>query len=500
MKNPLLFTLVKSLDKAERRFLSLYGNLGTGRGADQYLRLLEIFEKEETYDRSRILKAFGGDEKTLAVNQSRLFDYILKSLRLQKSGKSLDSRLRVLLEDVEILYQRGQVEAALKRLRKAKKLGRQYERDIVLLELYGWERRLNPNPSLELRTQIDREEELCHDRVALYGKLKRYHEEMRWRIRRENRAHSDKRQSLLMEILERPELKVEVPLSHFLAFVYQQNTIALYYTSTAQWTKAIPIYSNLVEQFLERPELISYQAELFLGVQNNYLQACIFGVENREEFANAARQMNQIAGLSPTDQIKFQRISYMQRLLLDMNVGQLKDAVALVGEIAEWMEKNEKRLVIRRRLVFYYNFTILFFIRGDFSTSNQWLQRILDCPGKDERLDIRIFARLFRVILHFELGNTDLYEYLLRSVHRHLKKSQRMQDFEMALLHFTRRVAQSLPGSLNPFQELLPELENIMERKGDRPPLGAQELVLWAKGKIEGNGTEAQYLLARAEK
>lgn len=500
MANSPLFTLVKSLDKAERRFLNLYTNLGTGRGADQYLRLLEILEREKTYDRSRILKAFGGDEKTLAVNQSRLFDYILKSLRLQKSGKSLDSQLRVLLEDLEILYHRGQVEAALKRLRKAKKVARQYERDIILLELYDWERKLNSNPSLELRMEIDQEEEICHDRVALFGKLKRYHEEMRWRIRRENRAHSDQRQSLLIEILERPELKIVVPLDRFLTLVYQQNTIALYYTSTAQWEKAIPIYSNLVEGFLERPELISYKPELFLGVQNNYLQACIFGVENRDEFANAAQQMNHIPGLSPIDQIKFQRIGYLQRLLLDMNVGELNDAESLVGEISEWMETNKKRLAIRRRLVFYYNFTILFFIREDYSSSNQWLQKIIDCPGKDERQDIRIFARLFRVILHFEMGNTDLYDYLLRSVHRHLKKSKRLEDFEMALLHFTRRVAQSLPGALNPFHELLPELENIMERKGDRPPLGAQELVLWAKGKIEGNGTEAQYMLARAEK
>ena len=498
MAEPPVYSLVKGLSSSERRFLKLFSRLGTGRGAERYLQLLDLLDGMDGYDRDKLVAGFGGDPRDLAVNQTRLFDYILKSLRLQRSGASVHSQLRVLEEEVELLFERGLLAACRKKLRKAMRLAREYEQDTVLLKFYGWERKLEPNPPLEERQRIESEEAACLERVSAFYRLRRSHEEMRWLIRQENRARSADRQSEMEALLKRDALLAPPPDTPFLAYVYHQNTFGLFYTSTARWPEAIATYTPLMDRYLENPSLISLEPELFLGVQNNYMHACLFSVEHRFHFAELARQMREVPGLRASDRLKFQRITYQQQLLLEMNFGNLTEAAALVLEIAQWIESHRKKLAIRRILVFYYNFAILCFIRNDMSGCNRWTREIIATPGTSERADIRYFAHILAVIVQIELGQVDLQDSMYRAVRRKLKKSDRLQSFEEALIHFVRRVNQSLPGSLDPYKELLPKLVELVEHAAERPPLGARELILWINGKLEGNGTKAQYLSSRS--
>lgn len=487
--------MIKSLTSSEKRFLKLFSQLGTGRGLDRYEKLLEILLTEKEYKRERVRQAFGTDEKTLSVNQSRLYDYILKSLRLQKAGGSLASRLRQALEEIEILFRRGQGELAQKRLSKARKLARQFEQDHILLELIGWERKLFPNPDLETLDALDKAEQTCLERMKALRDMRNAHERMRALVRQENRGHSEQRKQAMERLLEWPAMTAHRSEIPFFAHVYHQNTYGLFFSSTAQWPKAVALYEALVNDYLARPEMIPIDPELFLGIQNNYLQASLFSVEHRHDFAQAAQKMRELKGLEAADQLKFQRIAYQQEFLLEMNFGSLAHAAELIPEMATWLQKNDRQLPIRRKLVFYYNFAQLYFVRDQYVKAHRWVNTILAAPGRTERTDIRYFAILFAAIIQFELGNVELQDSLLRSARRQLRLSDRLRNFEQAIIRFIQSVSQTVPGDKSPYQKLQTDLEELLEQKGDRPPLGAEVLLLWSRGKIKGTGTETQFYL-----
>ena len=301
----------------------------------------------------------------------------------------------------------------------------------------------------------------------------------------------------MKEVLDRPEMLQDLGEMPFFAHVFHQNTLGLYFSSTAQWEKAIELYVPLVDDFLARPEMIELDPELFLGIQNNYLQAALFSVKHRHVFAEAAQRMRRIKGLESADQLKFQRIAFQQEFLLEMNFGSLAKAEELVPEMARWLLKFDKQLPIRRKLVFYYNFAQLFFVRDNYVKAQRWVNTILAAPGRTERTDIRYFAYLFTVLLQYELGNVQLQDALLRSARRQLRQSDRLREFEQTVIRFVKAANRALPHDQTHFDRLIADLEALLDQKGDRPPLGADLLLLWARGKKARTSTEAQYFLSK---
>jgi hypothetical protein len=80
----------------------------------------------------------------------------------------------------------------------------------------------------------------------------------------------------------------------------------------------------------------------------------------------------------------------------------------------------------------YYYMAYLYFGAGQHSKALQWLNRVINDNENDLRQDLYGYARLFNIVVHYELGNSDLLEYTIKSTSRYLQK--RMRDFEVEKL------------------------------------------------------------------
>ena len=136
-----LFTLIKSLNKAEKRNFTIYvGRLSQG-PETKFLALFQMMEKQKKYDEGEIKKKLPIENMTQFANLKRhLFTQILISLRLIHTGKHIDLQIREQLDFARILYARGMYMQSLHLLEKIKSTAVANHQDVLHLEILEFQK------------------------------------------------------------------------------------------------------------------------------------------------------------------------------------------------------------------------------------------------------------------------------------------------------------------------------------------------------------------------
>ena len=121
-KKDVLFALIKSLSKSEKRQFKLYvGRLG-GNAESNFLALFNLMDKSFTYDEKQILLKTKIKKQQLSNSKAHLYKQLLVSLRLSPIHQNVRSQLREQIDFATILYNKGLYNQSLKILGKAKNI------------------------------------------------------------------------------------------------------------------------------------------------------------------------------------------------------------------------------------------------------------------------------------------------------------------------------------------------------------------------------------------
>jgi len=136
-----LFMLIKSLEKAEKRHFKLYINRSSARAGElKVVRLFDLIDKQREYNEDSLLKRMLGVTKSQFANlKTHLYREILASLRLLKRSDSIDLEINELFDYAHILYKKGLYLASLRMLEKAKELARNYDKINIIPQLLSLE-------------------------------------------------------------------------------------------------------------------------------------------------------------------------------------------------------------------------------------------------------------------------------------------------------------------------------------------------------------------------
>ena len=143
-----LFTIIKSLTKAEKRNFRLYVQRLQSNEDVMYVRLFDLLDKLEEYDESYVLDKMGDMPKAQFVNIKRhLYTQVLKSLRL--IHENIESiKVREQIDFAHILYSKGLYLQAFKLLDRVKQMLPEGGHDLLKLEIIEFqkfiEERLSP--------------------------------------------------------------------------------------------------------------------------------------------------------------------------------------------------------------------------------------------------------------------------------------------------------------------------------------------------------------------
>ncbi len=135
-----LFELVKSLNKSEKRYFRLSVEAEKGQ---KYVRLFERLVNQETFNDDEVLKLEPAlDTRQFSNLKAHLYDKILRSLR-DYSLPSLPSiQIRELIDEAQVLFNKGLYQQCAKRLSKAEKLAISSDNLELQLVILKWRKQM----------------------------------------------------------------------------------------------------------------------------------------------------------------------------------------------------------------------------------------------------------------------------------------------------------------------------------------------------------------------
>jgi len=145
--------------------------------------------------------------------------------------------------------------------------------------------------------------------------------------------------------------------------------------------------------------------------------------------------------------VRIQTFVYLQIAKINKHFlqGTFTEGLSLVPFIEEMLEEYKLHLDRHRVMVFYYKIACLYFGSGDNEKAIVYLNKIINFKS-ELRTDIQCYARLLHLIAHYELGNYQLLEYLIKSVYRFMAKMKNLSVVEEEIFKFLRKAFSLSPN------------------------------------------------------
>src|SRR4029078_6976493 len=143
LSNDILFQLIQSLEKAEKRHFKLYIKRSSSNENLKVVQLFDAIDKLKEYDEKALLKRLPDIQKTQLSNlKAHLYKQVLASLRLLKSAESIDLQLNEQFDYAHILYKKGLFLQSLRILERAKEIAKANQKFNFLTQAIALEKRI----------------------------------------------------------------------------------------------------------------------------------------------------------------------------------------------------------------------------------------------------------------------------------------------------------------------------------------------------------------------
>lgn len=496
-----LFKLVKSLSKSEKRFFKLSSSLQSGE--KNYLKLFDAIEQQTEYDEASIKKLFQAENfiKHLPSEKNHLYKLVLKSLRSYHADNSISSQLQEDIRDIEILHKRALYKEAGKVLKKAKRIAYSYERFYYLFQLITLEKKLLEEEHKSGNFDKDLDELISEEKVVLeqlrnIAEYRVLYSQINYVFRKGGYARNDEEKKIVESILNNPLIKGKDTAKSRSAAATCYYIQGLCSVVNYDYATSYQKFSRVVEIFEENENLITEIPVQYIRSMGNLL---FCHLENREfdlffDALEKIRGLENQKGFTSVDiKKKLFCLTYNAELLAYDLLGDYEKGVAIVDEILAGIEQFHSNISKEEEILFYYNISYIFFGANQLKNSLRWINKVLNDNEQNLRQDIYGFARLFSLVVHYELQNYDLLDYMIKSTMRTYQKKRkefvRGYEFEAVFLKYLKKIARAGEEDFKAkklFTELKQELLLVIDDNYEKVVLKYFDYLSWIDSKIDG--------------
>ena len=101
------------------------------------------------------------------------------------------------------------------------------------------------------------------------------------------------------------------------------------------------------------------------------------------------------------------------------------------------------------------------------------------------RNDLQCYARLMHLMAHYELGNFEIIDSLIRSVYRFMSKKENLTIVEEEMFKFLRNSFHVHRQKLKPeFQKLLVSLKQLEKNRFQTRSFAYLDIISWVESKV----------------
>lgn len=164
--------------------------------------------------------------------------------------------------------------------------------------------------------------------------------------------------------------------------------------------------------------------------------------------------------------------------------GTFDEGIKLVPELEEKLDEYSLYMDRHRVLIFYYKIASLYFGSANYSKAIDYLNKIINWKV-DLRNDLQSYARLLHLIAHYELGNFEILEYLVKSVYRFMAKMENLSLVEEEILGFLRKSLRLSKAQIKAeFQQLLRKLKTLERNRFETRAFIYLDVISWLESKL----------------
>jgi len=491
----ILFQLVRSLEKSEKRNFKLYIRRNSSKEDLKVIQLFDAIDKLNEYDEKILLKKLRTITKPQLANlKTHLYKQILASLRLLKTSENIDLQLNELLDYARILYNKGLKLQSLKMLERAKEIAKANHKFSFLTQVISLEKKIETLhitrtkrnvvdelaiEALEVSSRIDRVARLSNLALQMYS----------WYITN-GHARNEKDEAGIKEFF-----KNNLPANaHLLTDFYEKLYLYQSYTWYAFIRQDFLMYYRYSQKWIdiykEEKLMITVETGHYIKGMHNLLNAH-FDLRNHKGFETTLSEFEKFAETplaNHHDNFRIHTFVYIYSAKVNQHLmrGTFKEGLSLVPHIEEKLNEYGLYIDKHRILVFNYKIATLYFGSGDYETSIEYLQRIIN-DNVELRIDLHCYARLLHLMAHYELHNYDIIEYLIKSVYRFMARMENLTVIEEEMFAFIRKSFKVSPRAMKPeFEKFLQKIKHFEKSRFETRAFAYLDVISWLESKVYG--------------
>ncbi|MEM6268112.1 MAG: hypothetical protein AAF998_01690 [Bacteroidota bacterium] len=508
---PDAFKLIKTLAKSEKRRFTIRSN--EAKEDPQFLKLYEALDRMTEYDDELLDKkmAFVDKWKDFRYQHlNKLFKKILSFLRESANSSGLERSLQKMMVEAELLRQRGLYDACRKRLASAKKCAEELHQVEALIEINRLYRRLFKEH--QAGHDLEEMEKLIVEKDRLW-KIYRYRmscQDVYDRISIRSRKYFrmiDQTGEVLKAItglkdLVDPQSDIDL-VQDFESRKLYLMCQAHFFQLTGKIQRENQVYEDLYLLWRAQPQKrLDSQRNNNLVFLNNFLHSC-HSLKRYDRFATVLEELqNAPKPISYEEQGELFQCLKFNELLYFLNNHQFAKAVALVPEIEKKMIRFKAKINTARKLAFYYNLFLLFFIEERFADARKYLLKMQPFAGNEVRRDVLTSLPFLQLAVEFEMFKRNYIartkmEFALQNAKKALGKidseltAESADYFRRFVILISEMFDRGEGRSQNAFLAFANEHAQ-MQTQAIGHPVGLDELQLWTKARSRGVSLRAQ--------
>ncbi len=488
-----LFQLVKSLEKAEKRNFKLYIKRSSAKEDLKIIELFDALDKLAEYDESVLLKKLPSIQKPQLANiKVHLYKQLLASLRLIKSADSIDMQLNEQLDHARILYNKGLYMQSLKILEKLSEVAKEHYKYNFLTQVVAWEKKIE---SLHItRSMTSRAEFLAQEaievntRVSMVSRMSSLALQMYSLYISNGHARNEKDEAAIIKFFTFNLPSNSHKQTGFYERLYLYQSYCWYAFIRQDFLQYYRYAQKWVDIFHEQPAMIKVETGYYIKGFHNLLNAH-FDLRNFEGFDIALGRFKEFASTDLAqkhDNHRVQAFVYISSAAINRHFmdGSFEQGLAMIPELENKLAEYGLFLDNHRLLVFNYKIANLYFGSGKYDIAIDYLQRIINI-NPDFRSDLQCYARLLHLMAHYELGNLEIMESLIRSVYRFMAKMQNLTVVEEEMFKFLRNSFLLSRTQLKlAFENFLVTLKKLENDRFQTRSFAYLDIISWVESKV----------------
>lgn len=489
-----LFQLISSLEKSEKRHFKLYIKRSSAKEDLKIIRLFDALDKLPEYDEKLLLKKLPGVTKPQLYNlKTHLYKQVLASLRLLKTTENTDLKLSEHLDNARLLYNKGLKLQSLHILEKAKELAKANQKFNFLVQVISLEKKIE---TLHItRSSLEKTELLTKEADEISGHIDRVTRLSnlalllyRWYVKNGHARNEDDEKDIKKFFKSSlPEDPHAINGFYEKLYLYQsfcwyafiRQDFLMYYRYSQKW----------INLFDKNEVMVAVETGHYIKGMHNLLNAH-FVLRNFKQFKITLQQFEEFAKkpvANQHDNFRTHTSIYINSARINQFImqGNFRKGLSVVPEVVDKLKEYALFVDSHRILVFNYKIATLYFGAGHYSTAIDFLHKIINDNQPGLRNDLQCYARLMHLLCHYEMGNEDILDSLIKSVYRFMARMKNLTVVEEEMFKFLRYSSKVKAKQLKPeLEKFLEKIKHLEKNRFETRSFAYLDIISWVESKV----------------